>query len=381
MHLVYVQNMRLPTEKAHGYQVMKMCQGFAKSGHRLTLIVPNRNNTLKSDAFEYYGMTRSFEVFKCPVIDLMSFKAPHLISLFTYALERKTFSWSLKSRLPKDAEAFYTRDPWLAPKIKSWTKKPVFLELHALPNTKQIKKLKSIEAIFCLTRWMEREINKILPNTRTAFLPDAVDLETFDPKVTRDEARSILGIPKAIKMIVYGGKFTTMEKGKGLSMLDTAVKRIFDQGENALLYLIGGSSEEYRCVEKKEPSSTTICIPHVKRERLALYYRAADVLVMPFPNTHHYAHEMSPLKLFEYMASGTPIITTDLPSIREILDKNMAYFVKPNDTNEMQDSIFKALTDLPQAQQLAKRAHSRVIDNTWENRSNVVLNFVLNLVS
>lgn len=53
-----------------------------------------------------------------------------------------------------------------------------------------------------------------------------------------------------------------------------------------------------------------------------------DVIVMNYPNTEHYAHFMLPLKLFEYMASSVPIVTSDLPSVMEILNKNNFLFVK-----------------------------------------------------
>lgn len=40
MRLLYLANARLPTEKAHGYQICKMCEAFARTGAEITLMYP-----------------------------------------------------------------------------------------------------------------------------------------------------------------------------------------------------------------------------------------------------------------------------------------------------------------------------------------------------
>ena len=51
MKILYIANIRLPTEKAHGIQIMKMCEAFADIGHKVELIVPWRFNFIKNRAF------------------------------------------------------------------------------------------------------------------------------------------------------------------------------------------------------------------------------------------------------------------------------------------------------------------------------------------
>jgi len=103
---------------------------------------------------------------------------------------------------------------------------------------------------------------------------------------------------------------------------------------------------------------------------LAMYYRAADVLAMPFPNTRHYAYEMSPLKLFEYMASGTPIVTSDLPSVREILDQTSAVFYLPESLPALIEALRRAMDD---DGRLAKHAKGMVGQFTWQERGRRIL--------
>ena len=61
--LAYVANVRMPTEKAHGYQVAKMCEVFAFHAE-VKLVVPTRRGEIKNDLFEYYNLQKNFKVEK-----------------------------------------------------------------------------------------------------------------------------------------------------------------------------------------------------------------------------------------------------------------------------------------------------------------------------
>ena len=67
------------------------------------------------------------------------------------------------------------------------------------------------------------------------------------------------------------------------------------------------------------PSSALRFVDRVPTPAVATWLAAVDVGAMPYPATEHYATAMSPLKLFEYMAAGLPIVATDLPALREVL--------------------------------------------------------------
>ena len=58
--IYYITNARMPTEKAHGYQIAKMCEQFAALGHQVVLAVPRRFNTLKDSIYTYYDIEENF---------------------------------------------------------------------------------------------------------------------------------------------------------------------------------------------------------------------------------------------------------------------------------------------------------------------------------
>jgi len=81
----------------------------------------------------------------------------------------------------------------------------------------------------------------------------------------------------------------------------------------------------------------------------AEYLMASDVLLMNYPDTDHYAKYMSPTKFFAYLATGKPIISSDLPSIRDVVDVESILFTRQNSVKDYCEQILtgvKSISDL-----------------------------------
>jgi glycosyltransferase involved in cell wall biosynthesis len=98
--------------------------------------------------------------------------------------------------------------------------------------------------------------------------------------------------------------------------------------------------------------------------------RSADILVVP--NTPGRASEAytSPLKLFEYMEAGRPIVASDLPAIREVLrpDGN-AILVEAGSAEALAAGIARLLADRELAARVASQARTDVLEWTWDRRA------------
>jgi len=101
-----------------------------------------------------------------------------------------------------------------------------------------------------------------------------------------------------------------------------------------------------------------------------------DALVIPFPNRPHYAFYASPLKLFEYMASGRPIIASDLPALREVLNDKSALFFKPENAADLARAIKMLKSSQTLGYHLSRQALSDVKEYTWSNRAKKILEFI-----
>ncbi len=131
MKLYYLANARIPTEKAHGIQIMKMCEAFAYKGIKVELVLPKRKNLAfkKINPYNYYGVKKNFKIKKLPCWDLVNKFSP-------FGLWLEIFSFSLVSFFYlffKKSDLIYSRDinsiRWL-----SFFKKNIFYEIHSLPK-------------------------------------------------------------------------------------------------------------------------------------------------------------------------------------------------------------------------------------------------------
>jgi glycosyltransferase involved in cell wall biosynthesis len=76
------------------------------------------------------------------------------------------------------------------------------------------------------------------------------------------------------------------------------------------------------------------------------------------------------------MAAGKPIVASDLPSVRTVLNADNAYLVPPDDSQALAQGIRDALSQQQQSTRKAERAREDVKQYTWEKRAEKILNFV-----
>jgi glycosyltransferase involved in cell wall biosynthesis len=83
------------------------------------------------------------------------------------------------------------------------------------------------------------------------------------------------------------------------------------------------------------------------------------------------------MKLFEYMATGRPIIACDVPTIREVVDENHVFFCQPDNTAGMVETIQYVVQNWPLALEKADRARSLFLGKfTFEQRARTILNAI-----
>jgi glycosyltransferase involved in cell wall biosynthesis len=115
----------------------------------------------------------------------------------------------------------------------------------------------------------------------------------------------------------------------------------------------------------------------VPNTEVPYWIRSCDVATIPWTWTEFSAYFTSPLKLFEYMAAGVPILATDLPSIREVLRHGEnAWLVPPGDPKALAEGIQHLLENPDLAERLAQQARKDVRQYTWKRRAAVILQHV-----
>lgn len=368
--ITYIANARMPTEKAHGIQIMKMCEAFSDLGAHVELVIPNRKTPIKEDPSVYYNVKKNFYIKRVFCLDFVRFgKIGFFLQSVSFAIASFLYT------LFKHADFIYARDE-LSLYFLSFFKKNIFWETHTPKYNFLTRRLfKKADTIVSITQGLKDfYIKKGISAGKILVAPDGVDLADFDVNISKDKLREDLTLPKDKKIIGYVGKYKTMGKEKGVSDLISSFPEVLKEVKDIFLLLVGINKNELGEVEKffKDlgiKSENYKIVTHVPRKEVPYYLKASDVLVMNYPKMDHFEKYMSPLKLFEYMASGVPIISTNLPSVREVLNNKNSLIVPPGDIEALAGGIKNLLENGSIASDLGKQALEDIKQYTWHKRA------------
>lgn len=367
--LIYIVNARMPTEKAHGIQIAKMCEAFAKRRLRVTLVLPWRLNRSGRDLFKYYQISRSFRVKKLPSLDLVTLRIPRLgfwIQSFTFALS--VFAYLL---FVKRKNLVYTRDLFLTPLLAVLHSNFV-CEVHHLPRHFFLyrRALARAQAVLVISRRLKTDLVKHgLDKRRILLVRDGVDLTDSRIGLSKKKCRIKLGLPLDKKLALYTGH---LYRWKGVYVLAETAELLKDE---CLVVFVGGTPSDLKKIRRQYRG--LILAGHRLPAEIPYWLKAADVLILPNSGQQSISRlYTSPMKMFEYMASRRPIVASALPSLKEVLNERNCILVKPDSPSSLMGGIRKALGDSVLAEKTAKQAADDVRRFTWTQRTKKILKFI-----
>lgn len=373
MNLLYISNSRLPTEKAHGYQIINTCEALSAQGVNVTLLAPKRVNDIKKNIFDYYNIKENFAIKKVFCLDFL--KLPFL-KKFSFLIESFTFALSVKKYVKSNAQSFdviYTRDFIIAKFLKN-SGKSVYYEMHTMPDivTNSHKMIwQSCNGIVVISEGLRDELKKQgIADNNVLIARDAVDIKKFDIDISKHEARQKLNLSQDKKIIVYTGHLYSW---KGANTLAQASKLL---SNNIQVYLVGGTQKDIKIFKNRYKNKNLHIIGNRPQSEVPLWLKAADLLVLPNSQKQKISSlYTSPLKLFEYMVSNTPIIASSLPSIKEVVNESEVNFFMPDDFTNLAEKIKESMCD-KNIQKKARKAHIKSKQYSWKNRAEKIVNFI-----
>ncbi len=363
--MVFISASQIPSITANSIQVMKVCQAFVQLGCRVRLLAPGSKAPWESLA-SHYGLTARFELEWLP--------AHSRLGRYDFSLAAARRAKELK------AEAVYVW-PVQAALAALFYRLPVLLELHAPPEgqlgphlfrqfCRQSGKKRLLPITAALVRLLERSYPLPSQPEQVVVSPDGVDLERYKDLPAAAEARRQLGLPEA----PTAGYTGHLYPGRGMGLL-LELARSFP--ESRFLW-IGGRPEqvtEWRQRLEGEGLSNVTLTGFVENSRLALYQAAADILLMPYERVitgssgGNTAEFCSPMKMFEYMASGRAVLSSDLPVLREVLNESNAVLRPPEDARAWSEALKSLFEDKALRDRLAGKALEDVREYTWLRRA------------
>jgi len=351
-----------------------MCEEFSDHGAEVELWAPARLNRIKEDVFSFYGIKNNFTIKEIKSFDFLRFGES--LGRFSFWLQNICFTAKLFLLKPDKNAIIYTRNPeivWLF-NLKGYK---IVLESHSWPSSKSrlFKYLASkSDKLVAITHGLEELfIAAGFSGNRLLVAPDGVDLEKFDISVDKVQARQKLNLPLDEKIILYCGSIY-LYGWKGVDIFLAAAKIL---PSDCLAVIVGGELPEVAKIKSEYGGGNLLLAGRRKRKEIPYYLKAADILVLPNKRGEKISEiYTSPLKLFEYMASGRPIVAADLPSAREILSESNCLFFRPNDAEDLSRKIGNLLSSEEMSERIARQAYFDVKKYSWTERAKAIINFI-----
>lgn len=374
MKIYYVTNYRMPTERAHGIQIAKMCEAFIEAGADVTLIVPRRKTDTRS-LREFYGLRVDV-----PKITLFSFdwytkgRILYRVSSFSFMVSSFFYLWSRKRE--KDTVVYtIDGDNW------SYAQLPMlptryFAEMHSSKPSTLINKMffRDISGAITINRLIKESLQEIfsIPPERVIVEHDAVDATHFAP-MSRAEARARLALPRDGKLVLYIGRIL---EWKGLEILPDSAKSLADA--HVTLGIVGGTREQFeRVTGRSDIPENLVFYGHRAFADMPLWIASADAVLVTSTARNDLSYRWtSPMKAFEYMACGASIIAADAPSIREIVSTDNAFLYRTDDASSLAREIRAVLENPEEARRRGEVALLASRSYSWSGRAQRILQFM-----
>lgn len=377
MKLFYIANHQLPTTKAHGLQIMKMCEAFSEQGLECELIIPIRGidpNIQEIDPFKFYGVKETFRITRLSSFDFIKFGGSWLGKQLFW-LQQLSFGHSARRYLKGKEGVIYSRDPFSLYMLLK-TDYKLYWEAHNFPkniNAKFYKKIiKRISGLIVITEALKYEFSRFYRG-QILVASDAVDIEEFNIDISKEDARMKLGLPKDKKIAMYVGH---LYKWKGVDVLIKSTRFLKD---DEMVVVVGGLKDDRDSLYKDIPKGSedkVRFISYISHDLVPAYLKSADCLVLTGKSSEVISRQYtSPLKLFEYMATKRPIVAQNLLSFREILNSNNAILVEPDNERALARGIQSGFYDQELTESLIENTFESVKDRTWINRARLISDY------
>ncbi|NYS26563.1 glycosyltransferase family 4 protein [Rhodobacteraceae bacterium 2376] len=365
--LIYLTKFTFPSTQANSVHILKMCSAFASAGLQVELIGYRGGPGDVDDAQlrQTYGTSAEFTMHRYRR-DRLRFM--HL----RYMARMLALGWFAKDTL------FYTRNAHLA-SMAAALKKPCVLELHHPPGPRQLAKVKRhlaarsncgiVVITEALKQWVIDEWQ--VADDKVIVAHDAADPFPADVEPA---------LPPSDKFRI--GYLGHLYPGKGMEVV-SELAAIMPEMD---FVVVGGNQGDREDWQTRTGQLTNIrYVGQVPHAATHAWLRSFDIALLPNQRSIMAANSSidigpwtSPLKAFEYMSAGLPIIASDLPNLREVFEQGRtALLCDPENIEDWKGAVQALAADTAGRSRLAAAAKSEFLEHyTWAGRAEKVLRAV-----
>ena len=365
MRIAYLATSPIPSRRANALQVMKVCDTLTGLRHEVRLWVPGKPPAEADlDLRRQFGLEHGIRIEWLPAWPLLRHYD------FCVAAVSAARRWR--------ADLLYVR-PLQAAALAAQMGFPTLLDLHDRPHGRLGPHLlrafvrgrgarRLVMTTHALQRWLTEQYQLPLAAPFALVAPNGADLQRYAALPPPAEARQRLGWPDRFTASYTGQLY----QGRGLDLLVQLAQRHPD----VQFVWAGGdpaSVDSWRSRFAELGLTNTRLLGFVPNQDLPLVHAASEVLLMPYEH-HVYLPQgdlstfYSPMKLFEYLAAGRLILSSDLPTLREVLNEQNSILLPPEEIEAWDHALRDVVRHRARYEPRAARAQLDSQQYGWEAR-------------
>lgn len=385
MRIAYLGIIDIAAEGAETRHVFEICEAWNRQGHVVTLFVPNKKGepseklSVNIVRLQTFGVKRSF------LLTLIY----NVISIF----------YLLKQYSSQRIDVVYTRQSMLEFMPLFFMKRlgvRYIAEVNGIDREQ--KKLYGMaewkirlseclfglcyglaDAIVTVTDEIKEYLAERYPETseKTYVVSNGANVEISRP-IKKAVACHELGFDPGKTYVVFVG---SLKKWHGVENAISVVEKLVQDHENIRLLVLGDGPEKgylRSVVVKKGLEENVAFVGKVKYDRVPLYIGMATACLALFDRERNDRTGLSPLKIFEYMACGRPVVTTDVGNLKGIIGRhNCGFIVKAGDINAMSQAVMSLVKNSELAKELGDNGREAAVRYySWHAISEKLLNII-----
>jgi hypothetical protein len=378
MRFTYISPSALPSRTANSLHVVWQCDALARAGAALTLYA---KRTMRDETALIPTLADAYGV------DAASWRLVSYHSRFNRADTFRTAALALLDIGRRPApDAVLSRNLHAAFVLAVLERRPLIFEMHQLERGVRLHMQRAIMSRPWVTTVTISEAlaahlttHHGLAPARTRVLPDAAPrgMRPIATEARRDALGALVPETRG-DWAATCAYFGHLYPGRGIEIIE----KMAEARPSVAFLVFGGTEADLARRRAANMRSNLYFLGHRPHDFARRAMAAADVLLMPYQTRvsigvgdHDTAKWMSPMKMFEYLASGVPIISSDLPVLREVLeDGRNALLVAPDRPDSWVAALDRLVANPELARKLGQAGHADYLARyTWDNRASQLL--------
>ena len=363
MKILFVSDIFYPHTGGVPEHILYLCSNLRSMGHDAKVLAPSYGNNEPWTDDYIIRLGRAIKIPKNRSFAVMTFGI--------------LIPWKLRRLLEREGFDVIHLHGSIAPTLPylalKYSKAKNFITFHSAheesygyvlwePVLEQyFRKLDGLIAVSTVAR---DSVSKYFPGTYR-IIPNGIDTTRFQPSL-----KPIAALEEFTPKILFVGRF---EPRKGLKYLLQSFPKILQEYPSAKLVIVGQGFLEryYRRYVEEHIKGSVLFVGHVSPEDLPRYYASCDIYCSPATGAESFG-----IVLLEAMATETPIVCSDIPGYRTLMEEGKeGLFFKARDPDSLAERIIHLLKDRKAMDRMGKSGRTKALVYDWKKVTRQVVDF------